>query len=849
MRSQQKVSQYERLVEKKFNLYNAIFLSLPFKNIQHTGNLLPLLYQVCLEGYETGKNPLEIIQSFFQTHTNSEDEQEQIDFLFRVIQYVERQVVLFDSIEDATFSELNKLSDNFSIREFLNILKADQSQDKVFEKLQDFSVRIVLTAHPTQFYPLDVLNIILNLRSFITENKIESADLVLQQLALTSLLNAKKPTPIEEAKNIIHYLRYTYYDAIGAFYSKLKKDLSSLGELANPNLIKLGFWPGGDRDGNPFVTADVTKDVADELRMTLMKCYYKDIKELERQLTFRLVKDDLLSLKDKVYQSMFSSSLILSHTEILAYLNNIRKNITTHYSDLYLDELDKVIDKVNIFKSHFASIDIRQDHSVHLNCINAIIELNHWSTKRFEDMDLEEQLDILSRDTKLIPEHFEDPLVIDTIKNISQLNSIQQSNGTDGCHRYIISNSIDIHSVLFVYKLFEWCGWKKEDIKFDIIPLFETMEGMQNAENTMEFLYSNSNYAKHLKQRDNIQTIMLGFSDGTKDGGYLKANWSIYQTKEVLSKVSDEHDIKAIFFDGRGGPPARGGGKTHRFYASNGKSIANNEIQLTVQGQTITSTFGTKDKFKYNCEQLITAGLSNDFLEIENADIAPNFRDLLNEMADASFEKYNALKQHPEFIPYLEKMSTLKYYSNAKIGSRPGKRGNKKQLELTDLRAISFVGSWSQLKQNVPGYYGIGTAIKQLKDQGRIEDIKELFNKVPFFKALMLNSMMSLTKTYFPLTSYMKDNNQFGPFWQLLLAEMELSRDMLLEISGYKELMQEELVSKKSVKIREKIVLPLLTIQQYALQKIAEGSSLEETYKKLVTRSLYGNINASRNSA
>lgn len=271
MRSQQKVSQYERLVEKKFNLYNAIFLSLPFKNIQHTGNLLPLLYQVCLEGYETGKNPLEIIQSFFQTHTNSEDEQEQIDFLFRVIQYVERQVVLFDSIEDATFSELNKLSDNFSIREFLNILKADQSQDKVFEKLQDFSVRIVLTAHPTQFYPLDVLNIILNLRSFITENKIESADLVLQQLALTSLLNAKKPTPIEEAKNIIHYLRYTYYDAIGAFYSKLKKDLSSLGELANPNLIKLGFWPGGDRDGNPFVTADVTKDVADELRMTLMK--------------------------------------------------------------------------------------------------------------------------------------------------------------------------------------------------------------------------------------------------------------------------------------------------------------------------------------------------------------------------------------------------------------------------------------------------------------------------------------------------------------------------------------------------------------------------------------------------
>ena len=849
MSSKQKVSQYERLVEKKFNLYNALFLSLPFKNIQYTGNLLPLLYKVCLEGYAAGKNPKEIIHNFFETHTTANNEQEQIDFLFRVIQYVERQVVLFDSIEDATFSELNKLNDNYSIREFLNILKAEGEQDKVYEKLQDFSVRIVLTAHPTQFYPLDVLNIIMNLRSYITENKIEHADQVLQQLALTSLLNTEKPTPIEEAKNIIHYLRYTYYDAIGDFYSKLKKDFSSSFQLQNSNLIKLGFWPGGDRDGNPFVTAAVTKEVANELRMTLMKCYYKDIKALETHLTFRLVKEDLMGLKDKIYESMFSRESVLHHDEILGHLFRIRKQVTENYSDLYLEELDKMIDKVQIFKSHFASIDIRQDHSVHIKCINAIIAQNNWSDKNFEDLSQEEQLNILSKETLLNEDQYSDPLVADTIKNIKQLKSIQDSNGEDGCHRYIISNSVDIYSVLFVYKLFCWCGWKPADISFDIIPLFETMEGMQNAKATMHYLYSDKEYSAHLKRRKDIQTIMLGFSDGTKDGGYLKANWSIYQTKETLSIVSKEHDIKAIFFDGRGGPPARGGGKTHRFYASNGKSIANNEIQLTVQGQTITSTFGTKDKFQYNCEQLVTAGLSNDFLDIENADIAPEFRSLLEEMAEISFSKYDALKQHPEFIPYLEQMSTLKYYSNAKIGSRPGKRGNKKKLELTDLRAISFVGSWSQLKQNVPGYYGIGTAIKQIKDAGRIDAVKELFQKVPFFKALMLNSMMSLTKTYFPLTSYMKENEQFGPFWNLLHEEMQLSRDMLLEISEYQELMQEELVSKKSVKIREKIVLPLLTIQQYALQRIAEGSDLDETYKKLVTRSLYGNINASRNSA
>ena len=849
MSSKQRLQRYEKLVEKKFNLYNALFLNLPFKDIEKTGNLIPILYEECLRGYADGQKPMDIVRHFFERHTQLRNEEEQIDFLFRVIQYVERQVVLFDSIEDATFSELNKTNQNYSIKSFLNILKAEDEQDKLFEKLNDFSVRIVLTAHPTQFYPLDVLNIIMDLRAHITKNDIDAADSTLHQLALTSLLNAEKPTPFEEAKNIIHYLRYTYYDAIGEFYAQTRKDFLSYGELNNPNLIKLGFWPGGDRDGNPFVTASTTKKVAEELRMTLMKCYYRDIKALEKKLTFRKVKKDIIALRDKLYISMFQASNILPYQEIIDHCKAIEKALIEDYSGLFLEDLQNFMDRVKIFKNHFASIDIRQDHSVHIKCIDAIIQKEGWSQLSFNEMNEEQQLSILEKDTQLIATDYEEGLIRDTILNIQQLKSIQENNGEDGCHRYIISNSVDIFSVLFVYKLFQWSGWKKEEISFDIIPLFETMEGMQNAETTMRFLYEYKDYSNHLTARKKTQTIMLGFSDGTKDGGYLQANWSIYQTKETLSKVSDQFDIKAIFFDGRGGPPARGGGKTHRFYASNGTSIANHEIQLTVQGQTITSTFGTKDKFKYNSEQMVTAGLSNDFLNLENADIENKFRTLINEMARISFEKYTALKEHPQFIPYLEQMSTLKYYSKAKIGSRPGKRGNKAKLELSDLRAISFVGSWSQLKQNVPGYFGMGTAIHEMKEAGRIEEVKELFKKVPFFKALMLNSMMALTKTYFPLTSYMENDSRFGEFWQLLLAEMQLSAAMLLEISDYTELMEEELVSKKSIKIREKIVLPLLTIQQYALQQIAANNEHSEIYKKLVTRSLYGNINASRNSA
>jgi phosphoenolpyruvate carboxylase len=341
---------------------------------------------------------------------------------------------------------------------------------------------------------------------------------------------------------------------------------------------------------------------------------------------------------------------------------------------------------------------------------------------------------------------------------------------------------------------------------------------------------------------------MLGFSDGTKDGGYLQANWSIFKTKEKLSTLCETYGVKAIFFDGRGGPPARGGGKSHQFYAALTKQIASHEIQLTIQGQTITSKYGTKEHFTYNIEQLLTAGLSNRFFGRENM-ISSGNRQILEKLARLSYEKYTALKNHELFVPYLENKSTLKYYGQTNIGSRPTTRGNSSKLEFRDLRAIPFVGSWSQLKQNVPGFFGIGTAIKTMKEQGELDAMQKLFRQVPFFKALILNSMMSLSKTNFNLTRYIGRDPQYGSFWQILFDECELSKEMVMLVSNYKVLMEEESVTRNSIEIRERIVLPLLVIQQYALQKIEQDSDNKPVYEKMVRRSLYGNINASRNSA
>lgn len=848
IQKKRRLKEFKKSITNRFNIYNSLFLSLPYADMENVGMLVPLLFDQCEKGLANGEKPQDIMQEFFNSFTDFNNEKEQIDFMFRIIQYVERQVVLFDSVEDAAFPRLQEYTDSLSINDYFELVDQHKNWDKIAKKLSTFSARIVLTAHPTQFYSPAVLDIIKDLRRHIDNNEVDDIDITLQQLGLTSLINTDKPTPLDEAKNIIHILRNTYYNAIGELFQYVKSNIH-VATFDNYDIIKLGFWPGGDRDGNPFVTAKITQQVADELRINLMKCYYNELKVLRSKLTFKGLQKPLNALNASLYRAMFQENFLISYSEIVEKLEEIKRILIDDYHSLHLGKLNRLLDKVHIFKTHFAVLDIRQDHSKHYAAVESILKqsgnikesLDELSEGELVKLLLEEQVDFKM-------EAIEDEVARETVLNISNLQEIQRRNGEEGCNRYIISNSEDIFAVLFVFGLFRWTGWKTEEITFDIIPLFETMKGMEASQQVMQTLFDTPIYRKHLEYRSETHTIMLGFSDGTKDGGYLKANWSILKTKETLSKVCKKNGIKALFFDGRGGPPARGGGKTHRFYASQTKDVANHEIQLTIQGQTITSTYGTKEQFIHNAEQMLTAGLTNNLFGKEYT-ISTSERKLIEELSELSYAKYEALKQHDKFIPYLEHRSTLKYYGKANIGSRPGKRGNKKQLTLSDLRAISFVGSWSQLKQNVPGYFGLGTAIQTLKENGRMNEVKKLYKEVPFFRALMHNSMMALAKTNFNLTSYLKEDGEFGEFWNILHDEFQLSKKMLLQVSGSKILMEDEAVSRESVKIREKIVLPLLVIQQNALYHITQNTDLKELYEKIVTRSLYGNINASRNSA
>lgn len=856
-----KIERFNENVLSKYQIYNSIFITLPFDTITNTGVFLPLFSELCQKGYDDKKNPSEIVDSFFAKYQDDESEESKLDLLFRFIQYIERQVVLFDAIEDAAFPVVNNMDGRGTLRSIKEEAQAKGKSSELKEYLKTFKVRPVLTAHPTQFYPGPVLGIITDLAKAIKANDLINIKKLLAQLGKTPFFKKEKPTPYDEAVSLIWYLENVFYHTISKIYGYIQSNILANSEFEN-QIINLGFWPGGDRDGNPFVTSEITKRVADRLRFTVLKNYYRDIRSLKRRITFVKVDKIIAKVEAEVYESIFGSKgNVISPEKLLEQLQEIKRLIIKDHQSLYVDEVNDLINKVKIFGFYFASLDIRQDSRVHHNVLTNIVKETRQMgldifPEDYESLSEEEQIKVLGKVYgKLKPEKFQDEMAKQTLESIYAMQYIQKNNGELGCNRYIISNNQTMINVMESFAMIRLCNWKTPTV--DVVPLFETVNDLQGAHEVMEKLYTNKVYADHLKKRGNRQTIMLGFSDGTKDGGYLMANWSIFKAKEELTAVSRKYNIKVIFFDGRGGPPARGGGKTHQFYASLGSTISDEEVQLTIQGQTISSNFGTRDSSQYNLEQLLSSGISNKVFKNDKfTSFSDEDRNTMQKLAEISYGAYTDFKKHPKFISYLERMSTLKYYAKTNIGSRPSKRGKSDKLVFSDLRAIPFVGSWSQLKQNVPGFFGVGFAIKQFENEGDLDKVKALYKNSSFFKTLLENSMMSLSKSFFELTAYMKNDDEFGAFWELIYEEYLRSKEMILKVTGYSQLMQDSPEMKASIAVRESIVLPLLTIQQYALRKIQEINKQKspdkkelEVYERMVTRSLFGNINASRNSA
>lgn len=317
---------FRELVELKYQLYNSLFLTLPLDAVEQAGLLLPFLQDACVKGYEQEQSPEAIVNGFFEEHKPGFSEEERISFLFKVIQYVERQIVLIDALEEAAYTKIHRITDNWTrIKEKV---KNRKLESQLKELIAGFGIRVVLTAHPTQFYPGRVLAISTDLTEAIRSGDIALTRDLLQQLGKTPFYRKQKPTAYDEAMALTWYLGNIFYPAVGELLDRLSENLiSDLGDSSQ--LITLGFWPGGDRDGNPFVTVDTTRKVAQRLRYTLSSCYHQEIKDLKRRLSFVGVYDIINELDHLFYDE-------LTHA-------NGEKNVDLQYFRQQLIELERLL--------------------------------------------------------------------------------------------------------------------------------------------------------------------------------------------------------------------------------------------------------------------------------------------------------------------------------------------------------------------------------------------------------------------------------------------------------------------------------------------------------------------------
>ncbi len=397
-----KLTRFNQSVLSKYQIYNSIFMTLPFDTITKTGVLLPLFHETCEKGFQQGDDPTTIVNTFFKKYQGRRSEESQINLLFRFIQYIERQVVLFDAVEDAAFPIVNNMDGIGTLRNLKETATSENQLEALQDYLEEFKVRIVLTAHPTQFYPGSVLGIITDLSNAVKENNLNGINDLFAQLGKTPFFKREKPTPYHEAKSLIWYLENVFYESFGDIYNYIQTNIYDDTKKHN-EIINIGFWPGGDRDGNPFVKPNTTVKVANKLKQSILKKYYADLRNLRRKLTFRGVEERIIKLETILYNYSINlkTEKTITAKELLRELLNIRDIIKADHQSLYIHEINSLINKIHLFGFNFASLDIRQDsrihHTVFTTVIDNLIEKNHPSfPKNYHKLSDEEQVQILS---------------------------------------------------------------------------------------------------------------------------------------------------------------------------------------------------------------------------------------------------------------------------------------------------------------------------------------------------------------------------------------------------------------------------------------------------------------------
>ncbi|HEU6903161.1 TPA: phosphoenolpyruvate carboxylase [Streptococcus pneumoniae] len=785
-------------------------------------------------------------------------------------------------------------------------IKLVAEKENAVEILEHLNVVPVLTAHPTQVQRKSMLDLTNHIHSLLRKYRDVKLGLInkdkwyndlrryIEIIMQTDMIREKKLKVTNEITNVMEYYNSSFLKAVPHLTTEYKRLAQAHGlNLKQAKPITMGMWIGGDRDGNPFVTAKTLKQSALTQCEVIMNYYDKKIYQLYREFSLstsivnvskqvremaRQSKDNSIYREKELYRrALFDIQSKIQATK--TYLIE-DEEVGTRYetaNDFYKDliairdsllenkgeslisgDFVELLQAVEIFGFYLASIDMRQDSSVYEACVAELLK-SAGIHSRYSELSEEEKCDLLLKELEEDPRilsatHAEkSELLAKELAIFKTARVLKDKLGDDVIRQTIISHATSLSDMLELAILLKEVGLvDTERARVQIVPLFETIEDLDHSEETMRKYLSLSLAKKWIDSRNNYQEIMLGYSDSNKDGGYLSSCWTLYKAQQQLTAIGDEFGVKVTFFHGRGGTVGRGGGPTYEAITSQPLKSIKDRIRLTEQGEVIGNKYGNKDAAYYNLEMLVSAAINRMITQKKSDTNTPNrYEAIMDQVVDRSYDIYRDLVFGNEhFYDYFFESSPIKAISSFNIGSRPAAR--KTITEIGGLRAIPWVFSWSQSRVMFPGWYGVGSSFKEFinKNPENIAILRDMYQNWPFFQSLLSNVDMVLSKSNMNIAfEYAKlcEDEQVKAIYETILNEWQVTKNVILAIEGHDELLADNPYLKASLDYR----MPYFNILNYIqleLIKRQRRGELSSDQERLIHITINGIATGLRNS-
>ena len=785
-------------------------------------------------------------------------------------------------------------------------IKMVAEKENAAEILEKLNVVPVLTAHPTQVQRKSMLDLTNHIHTLLRKYRDVKLGLInkekwhtdlrryIEIIMQTDMIREKKLKVTNEITNVMEYYQSSFLNAVPRLTAEYKKLAKEQGiELQHPKPITMGMWIGGDRDGNPFVTAETLNKSALTQCEVIMNYYDEKIYNLYREFS---LSTSIVNVSDKVREmalksqdnsiyrekELYRRALFDIQAKMQATKTYLIEDKDVHpryatadefYQDLlairdsllenkgeYLisGEFVELMQAVEIFGFYLASIDMRQDSSVHEACVAELLA-SAGINDHYSDLSEDEKCALLLKELEEDPRilsatHAEKSELLEKELSIFKAaRKLKDKLGENVIRQTIISHATSVSDMLELAIMLKEVGLvDAQKARVQIVPLFETIEDLDHSEETMRKYFSLPLAKKWIASKDNYQEIMLGYSDSNKDGGYLSSCWTLYKAQQQLTAIGDEFGVKVTFFHGRGGTVGRGGGPTYEAITSQPLKSIKDRIRLTEQGEVIGNKYGNKDAAYYNLEMLVSAAINRMITKKKSDTNTSNrYEAIMDQVVDRSYDIYRDLVFGNEhFYDYFFESSPIKAISSFNIGSRPAAR--KTITEIGGLRAIPWVFSWSQSRVMFPGWYGVGSSFKEFIDQDpkNIEFLRDMYQNWPFFQSLLSNVDMVLSKSNMNIAfEYAKlcEDEEVQAIYYTILDEWQLTKDVILAIEGYDELLAENSYLKDSLNYR----MPYFNILNYIqleLIKRQRRGELSADEERLIHTTINGIATGLRNS-